>query len=410
MSPTIGQFGWRFKKVFDVGEYEGIIVQVRPNAKDEKIYQCQYDDEDDEDLSMEQLKQQTEMKYMPSIGGFGFLFNEHFTGRVGVVVGSITTGSPILYSVIYDDGDSECRESMTKEDLTMEELLKKSFRVMEEAHYEAFVDPYRGMTPFFSLSFNNNSSNDVEGGRSSGDHETNVNIDKQSPWMQCETVLQGQEECCPSWRLERGEVIDVKNMTSNSNHKKQMHKGTTAMKQQQTEVIMNVDEDSSSIIAVQQLDFTNNNDDNDQDKVRIVQCGCPTIDSWAIQEWDKYQQYLSKQKKKGKKKRKKRKRKMNHSADVVVEEVTDLSCEDDTNVVMAIDDDNDDDDAKKSVASLAESTPILICGQRKLSGGECCACDFNPVSVTKSKQLLIIIIYTHSRHLSTYILSFVWHH
>ena len=43
-----------------------------------------------------------------------------------------------------------------------------------------------------------------------------------------------------------------------------------------------------------------------QDKVRVVQCGCTTIDSWAIEEWDNYQQHLSKEKKKGGKKRKRK--------------------------------------------------------------------------------------------------------
>eukprot|EP00985_Skeletonema_marinoi_P021097 scaffold12780_cov145-Skeletonema_marinoi.AAC.7 len=222
-------------------------------------------------------------------------------------------------------------------------------RIMEEAHYEAFVDPFRGITPFFSL------CND-EGG--SGANNDTDNIDTQSPWIQCGPVLQGE---CTAWKFERGEDIDAKHMTNN-NKKQQKKKG--AKKQQQEVEIVNVDDDS--VVAVQQLNFNNNNNDDDN-KVRIVQCGCPTIDSWATNEWHKYQQHLSKKNKKGGKKRKRK----NNSADV--EEVTDLSC-DDANV-MTIDDDDADNNANNSLAAM---TPVLICGERKLNGDECCPCDFNP--------------------------------
>jgi len=223
---------------------------------------------------------------------------------------------------------------------------------MEEAHYEAFVDPFRGITPFFSL------CND-EGG--SGANNDTDNIDTQSPWIQCGPVLQGE---CTAWKFERGEDIDAKTM-SNNNKKQQQKKG--AKKQQQEVEIVNVDDDS--VVAVQQLNFNNNNNDDDN-KVRIVQCGCPTIDSWATDEWHKYQQHLSKKNKKGGKKRKRK----NNSADV--EEVTDLSC-DDANIMTI-----DDDDAENNLNnSLAAMTPVLICGERNLNGDECCPCDFNPVSV-----------------------------
>ena len=116
------------------------------------------------------------------------------------------------------------------------------------------------------------------------------------------------------------------------------------------------------------MDFNNNNI-NDEAKVRIVQCGCPTIDSWAADEYDKYQQHFSKKNKKGGKKRKRK----NNSAGV--EEVTDLSCND-ANIIMTIDDDEDN-----NANSLGAMTPVLICGERKMNGDECCPCDFNPVSV-----------------------------
>ncbi len=219
-------------------------------------------------------------------------------------------------------------------------------RIMEEAKYEAFVDPFRGITPFFSLSFNDEShSNDV-----------------QSPWMQCQPVLRRE---CTDWAFERGEDVDVKNLTTNSKKRKELE-----TKQQHVEIV-NVDDDSSSVVAVQQLTFnSSNNNTNCENNVRIVQCGCPTIDTWAVQEWDKYQQHLSKKNKKG---GKKRKRKTKNDKDV--DEVTDLSC-DDANV-MTIDD--DENAVENNVNSLAAATPFLICGQRKKD--ESCPCDYNPVSV-----------------------------
>ena len=240
-------------------------------------------------------------------------------------------------------------------------------RMMEEAKYEAFVDPFRGITPFFSLSFNDDSHSDNGGGVANNDAATTTAniIDMQSPWMQCEPVLRGE---CTDWSFERGEDVDVKNMTTTNKKRQELErKGAKKQQQQQVEIV-NVDDDSSSVVAVQQLTFSNNSNNTDgENNVRIVQCGCPTIDAWAIQEWDKYQQHLSK---KNKKVGKKRKRKAKNVADV--EEVTDLSC-DDTNV-MTIDDDDDG-----NVNSLAAATPVLIFGQRRKD--ESCPCDYNPVSV-----------------------------
>jgi hypothetical protein len=237
-------------------------------------------------------------------------------------------------------------------------------RIMEEAQYEAYVDPFRGIVPFFSLSFNNN---DSENNNTKGGGANNINIDMQSPWIQCEPVLQGE---CSCWKFERGEDVDDTKKTTNNNKKQQQQK-KGSKKQQEVEIV-NVDDDSSSTVAVQQLNNNNNDNNNDENKVRIVQCGCPTIDSWAIEEWEKYQQQILSKKKKNKG-GKKRKRK-NSSVDV--EDVTDLSCGD-NNVVVTVD---EDDTENSNATSLAAITPTLICGQRQLGGDECCPCDFNPVS------------------------------
>jgi hypothetical protein len=223
-------------------------------------------------------------------------------------------------------------------------------RIMEEAQYEAFVDPFRGIVPFFSVSFNNDNENNTEGGGARSDED---NIDRQSPWVQCEPVLQGG---CSSWKFEQAEDVHAKKVTNNK--KQQQKNGST--KHQVVEVV-NVDDDSTSTVALQQ----SNNGSNDENNVRIVRCGCPTIDSWAIEEWETYQQHLSKKNKKGGKKRKRT-------------EVTDLSASDDTIAVNTI----DEDDAENNNVniSLAAITPTLICGQRRLGGDECSPCDFNPVS------------------------------
>ncbi len=182
-------------------------------------------------------------------------------------------------------------------------------------------------------------------------------------------MLQGE---CSCWKFERGEDVDDTKKTTNNNKKQQQQK-KGSKKQQEVEIV-NVDDDSSSTVAVQQLNNNNNdnNNSNDENKVRIVQCGCPTIDSWAIEEWEKYQQQILSKKKKNKG-GKKRKRK-NSSVDV--EDVTDLSCGD-NNVVVTVD---EDDTENSNATSLAAITPTLICGQRQLGGDECCPCDFNPVS------------------------------
>ena len=240
-------------------------------------------------------------------------------------------------------------------------------RIIEEANYEAFVDPYRGILPYFSLSCNNHTNDDNDGVSNTNNDYARM-VDTPNPWKQCEPVLMGE---CTSWKFQRGEDIDTKFMSSSNKRQKSQSK-----RQQQEVEIVNVDEESTSVVPVQQLNFNN---DNPNDKVRIVQCGCPSIDSWAIEEWEKYQQYLAKKNKKGGKKRKRGK-----SAVVDVEELTDLSGED---VVMTIED-NDGVVGSNGGKSLADITPTLICGRRKLDGDQCCPCDFNPVSMIDSSSTL----------------------
>ena len=43
--------------------------------------------------------------------------------------------------------------------LTTTQSHPRLVRIMEEANYEVYVDPYRGIVPFFSVSFSNNDQN-----------------------------------------------------------------------------------------------------------------------------------------------------------------------------------------------------------------------------------------------------------
>ena len=295
-------------------------------------------------------------------------------------------------------------------------------RIMEEAQYEAYVDPFRGILPFFSLSYNNDDNNNDEGG---GVSNIDNNIDTQSPWVPCESVLQGE---CTSWKFEQGDDVDT---TKKMSYKKQQQQKKGVKKQQQKVEIVNVDDDdnddSSSVVDVQQLKNNNssgsNDNNNDESKVRIVQCGCTTIDAWAIEEWERYYLQLSKTKKNKKAGGMKRKRKNTSTVDVDMEEGTDLSCDDNNVGTINDDDNNDDDDAAEkkndvnSSSSLAAITPILICGQRKLDGDECCPCDFNPVreaSLLVRKTLIlfqfikiIILLFAHFPHFPPLKFTFV---
>ena len=260
-------------------------------------------------------------------------------------------------------------------------------RIMEEANYEAYVDPYRGIVPFFSVSFNNNNQNNEANyldGSCGGSGGGEAIIDMQSPWIQCAPVLQQQTQGAAfSWKFERGEDIgDANKMTSNVKKKKLQHHRQRNMskrrkkhEEEEVEIVnVDVDDESSSVIVAMPQNITSgiNSSDNDDEsnKVRVVQCGCPTVDSWAIDHWEKYQQHLSKMKRKNKKSNNKKskggsgKETKKRKGDADVDDITDRSCDDD---------DGDDNECNHP------KTPILICGTREFCGGECCPCDFNPV-------------------------------
>jgi len=216
-----------------------------------------------------------------------------------------------------------------EEALTTMQSHPRLVRIMEEANYEAYVDPYRGIVPFFSVPFNNNNKNNEAnyldgscGGRGGGE----AIIGMQSPWIQCAPVLQQQQtQDAPfSWKFERLDVDGGNNSSSDKT--------------------------------------------DESNTVLLVQFGCPTIDSWAMDHWRKYQQKMKRENKKSNNNKNGKgggggnndnggsgKETKKHKDDADLDDITDRSC-------------NGDD--------IECKIPILICGT---SGGECCPCDFNPV-------------------------------
>ena len=214
-----------------------------------------------------------------------------------------------------------------EEALTTMQSHPRLVRIMKEANYEANVDPYRGIVPFFSVPFNNNNKNNEANyldGSCGGSGGGEAIID-QSPWIECAPVLQQQQtQDAPfSWKFERMDVDGGNNSSSDKT--------------------------------------------DESNTVRVVQCGCPTIDSWAMDHWKKYQQKMKRKNKKSNNKQGKGggggnndnggsgKETKKHKDDADLDDITDRSC-------------NGDD--------IECKIPILICGT---SGGECCPCDFNPV-------------------------------
>ena len=53
---SIGDVGYTFRKLFDAGWYTGIVVKIRPGAANDKDRRCFYEDGDEEDLSLAELK------------------------------------------------------------------------------------------------------------------------------------------------------------------------------------------------------------------------------------------------------------------------------------------------------------------------------------------------------------------
>ncbi|EED88974.1 predicted protein [Thalassiosira pseudonana CCMP1335] len=247
-------------------------------------------------------------------------------------------------------------------DITTDPRLLHS---LTQAKYEAYVDPYRGMVPFFSISYTSNNNNDDNGQQLLA----GVNYDTKSPWIQCARVLEEGSH----WELQdRG--------------------GEGGGSSDENIEIVNVDDDDDEVSRLS----------NDGEKKRqqttntttlVAQSGCPTVDKWANEEWDLYhKQIIAARKKKSKggggRGNKKRKRKVEEGV---------LEGE-----VVILDEDGDEEGEKKKMMDTTETTNStvgnrhttttttsssslllscehrIICGKRSQEEGFTCPCDGNP--------------------------------
>lgn len=189
-------------------------------------------------------------------------------------------------------------------------------KALDEAKYEAFTDPYRGVMPYFILDNNDNGQEEL------GGMTKQEALNAKSPWKNCAQILM---ENSSSWTFATGEEGKVE--------------------------VVNVDED----------DEPKNKNDEDETAL-VVQCGCPTVDKWAMDELEAYNKQKNAKKKKGGKGKKK---KNNDTSGKDGEEVIIV---DDENLLPAENSSNG-----KKVGHH------LICGERKCDAKYSCPCDYNPV-------------------------------
>ena len=220
-------------------------------------------------------------------------------------------------------------------------------QAIEEARYEAFVDPYRGLAPFFWVSdiadysaaaSNSNDDGDDANGKSmiltmqdSDDEESNrwwemTNIDPENmknPWAKCASVL--DNDCRNRWSFQNWEAFHG---------------------------VVNVDDEDEFYDTD---DLRRNNVDFEQTPL-LVQCGCPTVDKLAADAFEADHKLHNNKRKKAGSRGQKRMRK---DAEVSLTKSSD---------------DNEDN---------LPSTPILrrlISGERSPGAIPHHPCDYNPVS------------------------------
>ena len=198
-------------------------------------------------------------------------------------------------------------------------------QVLNEADYEANVDPYRGINPCFAISYNNGSQD---------------GIDAAIPWKQCDDVLTVNKLVSTKWKF-----------ISNNNEQK-------------------IEEDYES------NNNNNNGDSNNNNVALLVQCDCPTVNKWAKDEMETYNSQINaKKKKRGKKRKKNGSENNNSSADEM------KSGDDDDDSIMILLGNNKNNDEKTAL----NRAPRLIFGERKKDSTSTDAtllhpCDYNPVS------------------------------
>lgn len=240
-------------------------------------------------------------------------------------------------------------------------------QAIEEARYEAFVDPYRGLSPFFwvadsaengaatASAIDHNYDNDDTHGHTmmQDDDErchrvrmwetatTNINRENmKSPWEKCSSVLNRDS----AWRFQNWEEVHG---------------------------VVNVDDlDDDEFCDIENSKRRNTTNEDDEQMTLLVQCGCPTVDKLAMDEFE-MDHKLNNTKKKKKAGRGRKRMKILNGND------TDSSMKSDTN----------EDDT--SILS-----PRLICGERSSYSKTQHPCDFNPVSLIIA--MLLTPFYHHS--------------
>ena len=137
-------------------------------------------------------------------------------------------------------------------------------QALEEANYEAYIDPYRGIMPYFSVSFP--SSNNGSGGSNNNSSSGGGREEKESPWIKCQDVLLLNTTTKKKWNFSNpnddDEVIDVDEEDSKSDSKSAKKKSGE-------------DSNKSEDIAI------------------LVQTNCPTVDNWANDELEVYTKKLA---------------------------------------------------------------------------------------------------------------------
>ncbi len=180
---------------------------------------------------------------------------------------------------------------------------------LTEAKYEACVDPYRGIVPYFSVSAETGTAENAES--------------MDCPWKNCCHIL------------------------SNVTGKKTLE------------------------------------EENDKECMVFVQCGCPTVDKWAVYELEAYNKEQLKNAKKKKKKRKGgsggggRGRKRKNSVDSDTSSASGKNDDEDCIIV----DGDDEVPAENGESNEGKTKGLhLICGERKSDVKTLHPCDYNPVS------------------------------
>ena len=246
-------------------------------------------------------------------------------------------------------------------------------QAIEEARYEAFVDPYRGIAPFFwvadsaensaaaaaAATDNNNEQSvvmmhDDDDDDEDGDRwwkRTNVHPENmKSPWEKCSTVL-NTTDCGRAWSFRDWEYVHG---------------------------VVNVDDDDED--EFYDIKDNNRRRKNNEQMTLLVQCGCPTVDKLAMDAFEADHKLHKKKKAGGRRARKRMKKKLN-DADTLMKS----------------------DDSEESTSSSSSSSivlPRLICGERSADAIPQHPCDYNPVS-----RLMILVLVMFASFFCHYLLT-----